>query len=264
MATSPPPSRGPMSGRNCYVTLAFLEVPDKGDKIRSGCLTPAFSGAYKWLNCYVTGAFPGFPNKGDRIKSDYLTSSTCWGITSEQNCYITPAFLGVPKKKRTKSELATSPLPSWGGGGFVTLAFSGDPNKGGKIRIGSLTPPALLDGQKLAELLPNPCILECSQTRGQNQKWLPHPCHLRRGGRGTSGQNFYVTLAFSGVPKQRKKIWKWLPHPCLLGGAATGRNCYATLGASGVPKQGDKIKWAGEEGTRSKVATSSLPSWGSA
>ena len=32
---------------NCYVTPAFSGVPNKGEKIRSGCLTHAFSGAQK-------------------------------------------------------------------------------------------------------------------------------------------------------------------------------------------------------------------------
>ena len=40
-ATSLLPSRGAKSGRNCYITLAFLGVPNKGDKIRSGYITPA-------------------------------------------------------------------------------------------------------------------------------------------------------------------------------------------------------------------------------
>ena len=49
VATSPLPSRGPTSGRKCCVTLAFSGVPNakRGVKIRSGCLTPAFSGGPK-------------------------------------------------------------------------------------------------------------------------------------------------------------------------------------------------------------------------
>ena len=43
------PSRGPRRGWNCYVTPAFLGVPNakRGDKIRRGYLTHAFSGAQK-------------------------------------------------------------------------------------------------------------------------------------------------------------------------------------------------------------------------
>ena len=47
VAASPLPSRGPTRGRICYATPAFSMVPNKGDKIRSGCLTLAFSGAHK-------------------------------------------------------------------------------------------------------------------------------------------------------------------------------------------------------------------------
>ena len=43
----------------------------KGDKIRIGCLTPAF-----------------------------------WGATSGRKYYVTPAILGIPKQRGTKSELA--------------------------------------------------------------------------------------------------------------------------------------------------------------
>ena len=59
LVASPVPSAGPIKGQKCYVTLAFWAIPNvkhgelkdqkwsrtKGKKIRSGCLTPAFSGA---------------------------------------------------------------------------------------------------------------------------------------------------------------------------------------------------------------------------
>ena len=49
MATSPLPSWGPKTGRDCGVTSAFSGVPNtkRGGKIRSGYLTPAFLGAQK-------------------------------------------------------------------------------------------------------------------------------------------------------------------------------------------------------------------------
>ena len=49
VAASPVHSRGPTSGRKGYITPAFLAVPKQGDKISSGCLTPAFSGAHGWV-----------------------------------------------------------------------------------------------------------------------------------------------------------------------------------------------------------------------
>ena len=40
VATSPLPSREPSTERNCYVSLAFSEICNKGAKIRSGYFTP--------------------------------------------------------------------------------------------------------------------------------------------------------------------------------------------------------------------------------
>ena len=81
--------------------------------------------------------------------------------------------------------MATSPLPSRGPkrgrNGYVTPAFSGIPNAklGEKMRSGYLT-RAFAGAQKRAELLHNPCILgdPQRQARGENEKWLPHPCLL--------------------------------------------------------------------------------------
>ena len=69
MATSPLPSQGPKRGRSCYETFAFSEVPNakRGEKIRSGCLTTAFSGARRGRKCYVTPAFLGLPRKGTNM-----------------------------------------------------------------------------------------------------------------------------------------------------------------------------------------------------
>ena len=88
VATSPMPSRGPKRGRKCCVTLAFSGIPNakrgeqnqkgspsEGNKIRSGCLTPAFLGAQK---------------------------------RAEMLCH--PCILGDPQQRVTKSEVAASPL----------------------------------------------------------------------------------------------------------------------------------------------------------
>ena len=40
-------SEGPRTGRNGYVIPAFLGVPQKGNKIRRGYITLAFSGVQK-------------------------------------------------------------------------------------------------------------------------------------------------------------------------------------------------------------------------
>ena len=139
--------------------------------------------------------------------------------------------------------MATSPLRS-----------RGSPNKETKSKV----------PQKWAEFLHHPCVVEGPQTRGQSQK-----CP-------TSGQNCYITPAFSRVPKQRDKV-KGAPQvggiatsPLRLGGPQTrtqsqrwptgGRNGYITPAFSGVPKQGDKVKGAPQVGAS---ATSPLRSRGS-
>ena len=99
-----------------------------------------------------------------------------------QNCYRTPVFSGIPNQRGTKSEVATSPLPSQGPKGgrncYVTPAFSWVPNtKPGDQFKSGYPNPAFLGAQKRAELLRNPYILggPQHQVRGQNQNWLPRP-----------------------------------------------------------------------------------------
>ena len=116
--------------------------PTKGNKIRSGCLTPAFPGAQKraemlWHPCI----FGGPQKRGTKLE---LAASPLPSRVPKRGrkCYITPAFSGIPNAKRgeqnqkwsptkggAKSEVAASPLPSRGPKRgrkcYVTPAFSG-------------------------------------------------------------------------------------------------------------------------------------------
>ena len=166
------------------------------------------------------------------------------------------------RTKGTKLELVASALPSRkrtnGRKCYVTPAFSGVPNaKRGEQNQEWLPNPAFSGAQTRVEMLHHPCILggpQC-QARGGNQNCLLHLCllggqqmggiamqplHSRRSpkkgikskvatsplpSRGpTSGQNSYVTPAFSGVPNAKRGEQKenWPPHPCLLGGPHVG------------------------------------------
>ena len=299
--------RCPTSGQNCSITLAFSGVPKQGDKVKGGpqvgriATSPLRSWGspnkgtkskvpHKWAellhhpcvlggpqtrgqsqrcptsgqNCCITPAFSGVPKQGDKIKSGpqmgriatsplrlegpQTRGQSQWCPTSGQNCYITPAFSGVPKQgDKVKGapqvgRIATSPLRSWG-----------STNKGTKSKV----------PHKWAELLHHPCVLGGPQTRGQSQR-----CP-------TSGQNCYITPAFSGVPKQGDKIksgpqmGRIATSPLRLEGPQTrgqsqwcptsGQNCYITPAFSGVPKQGDKVKGAPQVG---RIATSPLRSRG--
>ena len=188
-ATSPLPSQGPTIGQNCYATLAFSGVPWRGDKIRSGYITPAFSGAHKWAEVLHN-----------------------------------PCVLRGCQNRAAKSEVATSPLPSRGPTSgqncYVILAFLGVANKGEKIRSDYIT-LALSGAQKWAELLRHPCVLGGPQKRGQNQKWLHHPCLL-----GVGGIAMQSLRSWGSPTKVTKSEVATSPLP--YRGATSGRNCCIT------------------------------------
>ena len=144
----------------------------KGDKIRGGSLTPAFSGAHKWAEMLRHPSYSGIPKQRgtkSEVAPSHLPSR---GPTSGQKCYVTPAFWGIPK------------------------------TKGNKIRSGSLT-STFSEAHKWAEMLRHPCILGNPQNKGgQYQKWVPHPCLL---GSPKKGRKCYVTLASGGSLAQGTK-----------------------------------------------------------
>ena len=72
----------------------------KGDNIRSGYLTSAFSGARKRAEVLRHPCILGDPRtKADKIRSGYLTSAFL-GARTWRKCYVTPTFSGVPNAKR--------------------------------------------------------------------------------------------------------------------------------------------------------------------
>ena len=76
--------------------------PTKGNKIRSGCLTLAFSAAQKRAEMLRHPCILGDPQtKGTKseVAPSHLPS---WGPTSGRKCYVTPAFSGIPKTKGDK------------------------------------------------------------------------------------------------------------------------------------------------------------------
>ena len=64
MAASPLPSWGSKRGLNCYVTPAFLGVPNAKHGRKSEVAAPPLPsrGPKRGRNCYVTPAFSGVPN----------------------------------------------------------------------------------------------------------------------------------------------------------------------------------------------------------
>ena len=156
------PSRGPKTGRNCYVTPAFSGVPNAkhGEKNKSGYLTPAFSWNQKKAELLRNYCILGGPQSQARGEN--------------QNWVPHPCLLGGPHE----SGIATSPLPSQVSRTGRRLAVS-NAKCGEKNKSAYLT-HAFSRIQKRAELLRNQCILggPQHQVRGENQKWLPHRCLL--------------------------------------------------------------------------------------
>ena len=224
--------------------------PSKGDEIRIGWLTHAFLGAQKRAellrNLCILGA-PQCQARGDTLyglphpcllglmRGFHTLPSAFLGAQKRAELLCNPAFSGVANQKWTKSEVATSRLPSWGPKRgrkcYGTPAFSGIPqSKGDEIRIGSFN-PAFLGAQKRAELVRNPCILggPQRQAHGENQNGLPQPCLL---GVATSplpswgpkrGRKCYVTPALLGAPNAKRGEILCMPHPSLLGGPKEGK-----------------------------------------
>ena len=204
-AASPLPSRGsptPSAGRKKNQKWS----PTKGNKIRSGCLTPAFSGAQKRAEMLGLPCTPGDPQRQAR------------GAKNRDG----------PLQRGTKSEVAASTLPSRGPKRgqdcYVVLAFSGIPN-------------AKRGQQKKLVVVPN---------KGeQNQKWLPHPCLLggpKEGGNARSPLHSRGSPTPSAGSKKQKRSptkekqnQKWLPQPCLLGGPKEGKIAPSPLHSRGSP-----------------------------
>ena len=180
--------------------------PTKGNKIRSGCLSLAFSVAQKRAEMLGLPCTPGDPQRQARAAKNR----------------------NGPLQRGTKSEVAASTLPSRGPKRgqdcSVTPAFSGIPN-------------AKRGEQKKLVVVPN---------KGeQNQKWLPHPCLLggpKEGGNARSPLHSRGSPTPSAgskkskmVPNKGEQNQKWLPQPCLLGGPKEGKIAPSPLHSWGSP-----------------------------
>ena len=148
---------GPKEGGNTMSPPHSRESPTKGNKIRSGCLTPTFPGAQKRAEMLRHPCILGdpqqrgaklevVPNKGEQnqkwLPHPYLLGGPKEGAnaTSTMHSRGSPTkgskIRSGPQQRGTKSEMATSPLPSRGPKGgrkcYVTPTFSGVPKHGFK------------------------------------------------------------------------------------------------------------------------------------
>ena len=245
VAASPLLCRGPKRGRKCYITPAFLGVPNakRGEQHEKWLPQPYFVGRPKEggngmspLHCPRSAT----PSAGSKIRSGCLTPAFP-GAHKRAEMLRHPCILGASQRKsrEARSEVATSPLlsrrPKRGLKCYVTPSFLGLPNA---------TP------------------------REQNQNWLPRPYFLgspKEGGNATSAlhcpgsptpspgskiRNGCLTPTFSGAQERAEMLHqpsfsgipdakcgeqhdKWLPHPYFLGVRKGGGNATSPLHSRG-------------------------------
>ena len=160
MATSPLPSRGLKRGRKCYITPAFLGIPNIGDKNK------------KWLPhpCLLGG-----PKEGRNATSPlHSPGSPTPSVASK--------IRSGPQHRGTKSEVAASPLPSRGPKRgrkcYITRAFLGIPNLGDKNQKW-LPHPCLLGGPKEGGNATSPLQSRGSPTPSVGCKFKSGPLQRR-------------------------------------------------------------------------------------
>ena len=96
----PSPFRGSTSWRNCYITLAFSGVPIRGDKFKTACLTPTFSGAPQVGRIAMLRLHSRLsPLEGTNPESA-ISPLPSRMPTSGRNCYITLAFSGSKQRHK--------------------------------------------------------------------------------------------------------------------------------------------------------------------
>ena len=242
LAASAMPSRGPKSGRKCYVTPAFSGVPNKGEQNQNSLPQPCLLGGPKAGGSATSPLHSwGSPTKGSKIRIGCLSHAFS-GAQKWAEVLRHPGVLEGPQQRGAKSELAASAMPSRGpkvGGSAASPRCSrGSPTKGGKIRIGCLS-HAFSGAQKWAEVLRHSCILGGPQQRGAKSEFAASTMPSRG---PKSRRKCYVTIAFLGVPNKGEQNQNWLPQPCLLGGPKVGGSATSPRCSRGSPTKGSKIR----------------------
>ena len=106
VVASPMLSPGPKRGRNSNVTLAFSGVPNKGDKMRCGCLTLAFSWAQKRADFLRNLAFSRAQKRADFLRNPTFSAAQ---KRAKMLCY--PCIVGGPKQRKENQKWSPHPCP---------------------------------------------------------------------------------------------------------------------------------------------------------
>ena len=255
--------------------------PTQGNKLRSGGLNYAFSGAQKRAEMLRHPCILGEPQQRGTISEVAASALPFRGPKRGRKSCVTPAFSGIPNKGEQNQKWlphpcllgglkegrnATSPLHL---GGPQRQAWEVVPNKGQKNQKW-MSQPCLLVGPKEGGIARSPLHSPRSPTKGNKSgnlspaflrakkraEMLRHPCILavpkQRGAKSKVVRN-------KGTENQKR-----LPHPYLLGGG----NVTSVLHSRGSPNKGEhNQKWLPHpcllEGPKEgRLATSPLHSRG--
>ena len=190
------PAQGPKSGQNCYVTPAFSGVPNKGEQNQNSLPQPCLLRGPKVGGSATSPRHSrGSPTKGNKIRigclSHAFSGAQKWAEVLRHHC-----ILRGPQQRGAKSELTPQPCllrgPKVGVSATSPLHSRGSQTKGSKIRIGCLS-HAFSGAQKWAEVLRHPCILGGPRQR-ETKSELAASAMPSRGPK--SGRKCYVTIAF--------------------------------------------------------------------
>ena len=222
----------PKEGRNATSPLRprGSPTPSAGGGIRSGYLTPAFSGGKKRAEMLCHPCLLGGPQRQARGANSEMVVSflTSWQPERGRKCYISPPWSGVPNAKRGEQNqkwLSHHCLlggQKEGGNALPPMHSrrSPTPSAGSKIRDGCLS-PALSGGPKVGENATSPL-----HSRGS-----PAPSA------GSKIRNGCVTPDFLAAQKRAE-----MPrHPCMLGGPQRqARGAKSEVAISPLPSRGAK------------------------
>ena len=277
VATSPCLLGGLKEEGIAMLPLQSWGSPTTGSKIKSDCLTLAFSGAHKRAEMPYHPCIPrGLQRQARGAKSGVAPHPTFsgrrgGGAERGQKCDFTPAFSGISDKGERNKKWLPHPC-LLGGLKEDGIAMSSPPSWGSatnrnEMRSRCLT-PAFSGAQRRAEMLHHPDILGGLQRQARGAKsgvpTSPYllsgpieggiatsPLHSRGSG-NKEEQNQKWHSAFSGTQKRAELLC----HPCIHGdpqqrgakskmvalplpslGPKTGGKCYITPAFVGFPNK---------------------------
>ena len=210
---------GPKEGGNATSPLHSRGSPTKGEQNQNSLPHPRLLGAQKRAEMLWAPAVSVIPNARRREQNQK------WSPTKRKK------ISSGPQQRGTKSEVATSPVFSWGPKRgqecYVTPAFSGVPNK----------------GQQSENWLPHPCLVGCPKEGGKAMSAL----HSR--GSPTPGATSKMRSGpqqrerkSEAVPNKGEQNQKRLPQPGSLGGPKEGGNSTSLLHSQASPTKWNKIR----------------------